>query len=114
AGLGARGPDGAADLGHPDPARHPRRPADRAAALPALGAVRARGRVQPDRPRLPRGRRRDRAGEGIGHVGICKLGYVGLDVSDLDAWTDLLGRTLGVGIAREKAGADEVALAELD
>lgn len=47
-------------------------------------------------------------------MGIRKLGYVGLNVTDLDAWTDLLGRTLGVAVTTEKAGGEEVALAELD
>lgn len=47
-------------------------------------------------------------------MGIRKLGYVGLNVTDVDAWTDLLGRTLGVGVTHAKFGTDEVALAELD
>ncbi|EGG49157.1 2,3-dihydroxybiphenyl 1,2-dioxygenase [Streptomyces griseoaurantiacus M045] len=47
-------------------------------------------------------------------MGIRKLGYVGLDVTDVDAWTDLLGRTLGIGVTTEKSGTDEVSLAELD
>ncbi|GAB3561402.1 VOC family protein [Amycolatopsis endophytica] len=47
-------------------------------------------------------------------MGIRKLGYVGLDVADLDGWTDLLGRTLGVGVTHEKYGTDELALAEID
>jgi len=47
-------------------------------------------------------------------VGIRKLGYVGLNVTDVDAWTDLLGRTLGIGVSTAKLGADEVTLAELD
>jgi 2,3-dihydroxybiphenyl 1,2-dioxygenase len=47
-------------------------------------------------------------------VGIRKLGYVGLDVTDVGAWTDLLGRTLGIGVTTEKSGTDEVTLAELD
>lgn len=47
-------------------------------------------------------------------MGIRKLGYVGLNVTDLDAWTDLLGRTLGIGVTTARLGADEVALAELD
>ncbi|MEU5516002.1 VOC family protein [Streptomyces griseoaurantiacus] len=47
-------------------------------------------------------------------MGIRKLGYVGLDVTDVDAWTDLLGRTLGIGVTTEKSGTDEVTLAELD
>ncbi|MFC4856030.1 VOC family protein [Actinophytocola glycyrrhizae] len=47
-------------------------------------------------------------------MGIRKLGYVGLDVTDVAAWTDLLGRTLGVGVTRVKSGTEEVALAELD
>jgi 2,3-dihydroxybiphenyl 1,2-dioxygenase len=47
-------------------------------------------------------------------VGIRKLGYVGLNVTDVGAWTDLLGRTLGIGVTRAKSGADEVTLAELD
>lgn len=47
-------------------------------------------------------------------MGIRKLGYVGLNVSDLDAWTDLLERTLGVAVTSDKAGPEEVALAELD
>ncbi|GAA5162637.1 VOC family protein [Amycolatopsis dongchuanensis] len=47
-------------------------------------------------------------------MGIRKLGYVGLEVTDVDAWTDLLGRTLGVGVTHAKSGTDEVVLAELD
>lgn len=47
-------------------------------------------------------------------MGIRKLGYVGLDVTDVDAWTDLLCRTLGIGVTTVKFGAGEVALAELD
>jgi 3,4-dihydroxy-9,10-secoandrosta-1,3,5(10)-triene-9,17-dione 4,5-dioxygenase len=47
-------------------------------------------------------------------MGIRKLGYVGLNVSDVEAWTDLLGRTLGVGVTTDKLGPDEVVLAELD
>ena len=47
-------------------------------------------------------------------MGIRKLGYVGLNVTDVEAWTDLLGRTLGVGVTHAKLGTDEVALAELD
>ncbi|MFI1094847.1 VOC family protein [Streptomyces sp. NPDC020917] len=47
-------------------------------------------------------------------MGIRKLGYVGLNVTDVDAWTDLLGRTLGIGVTTAKLGTDEVALLELD
>ncbi len=47
-------------------------------------------------------------------MGIRKLGYVGLNVTDVDAWTDLLGRTLGIGVTTAKFGTDEVTLAELD
>lgn len=47
-------------------------------------------------------------------MGIRKLGYVGLDVSDVDAWIDLFGRTLGVGVTSAKIGTREVALLELD
>ncbi|MGC5562160.1 VOC family protein [Streptomyces sp. FR-108] len=47
-------------------------------------------------------------------MGIRKLGYVGLNVTDVDAWTGLLGRTLGIGVTTEKFGPNEVALAELD
>jgi 3,4-dihydroxy-9,10-secoandrosta-1,3,5(10)-triene-9,17-dione 4,5-dioxygenase len=47
-------------------------------------------------------------------VGIRKLGYVGLDVTDLDAWVDLFERTLGVGATPAKIGTQEVALVELD
>ncbi|MFJ8790655.1 VOC family protein [Streptomyces sp. NPDC102462] len=47
-------------------------------------------------------------------MGIRKLGYVGLHVTDLDAWTELLGRTLGIGVTTAKSGTDDVALAELD
>ncbi|PSM38955.1 2,3-dihydroxybiphenyl 1,2-dioxygenase [Streptomyces dioscori] len=47
-------------------------------------------------------------------MGIRKLGYVGLNVTDVDAWTSLLGHTLGIGVTTEKFGTDEVALAELD
>jgi extradiol dioxygenase len=47
-------------------------------------------------------------------MGIRKLGYVGLDVADIDAWVDLFGRTLGVGVTPAKIGTREVALLELD
>lgn len=47
-------------------------------------------------------------------MGIRKLGYVGLNVTDVGAWTDLLGRTLGIGVTTEELGTDEVALVELD
>ncbi|MFJ1761363.1 VOC family protein [Amycolatopsis sp. NPDC088138] len=47
-------------------------------------------------------------------MGIRKLGYVGLNVTDVDAWTGLLGRTLGIGVTRAKSGTDEVTLAEMD
>ncbi|MEC3992164.1 VOC family protein [Actinacidiphila sp. DG2A-62] len=47
-------------------------------------------------------------------MGVSKLGYVGLDVTDLDAWTGLLDRMLGVGVTHDKIGAENVALAELD
>ncbi len=47
-------------------------------------------------------------------MGIRKLGYVGLNVTDVDAWTDLLGRTLGIGVSHAKSGTDEVVLAEMD
>ncbi|MFG2514109.1 VOC family protein [Streptomyces sp. NPDC048584] len=47
-------------------------------------------------------------------MGIRKLGYVGLNVTDVDAWTQLLGPTLGIGVTTAKFGADEVTLAELD
>ncbi|CAM4047969.1 VOC family protein [Kibdelosporangium persicum] len=47
-------------------------------------------------------------------MGIRKLGYVGLNVTDVDAWTDLFERTLGIGVTTVKSGTDEVALAELD
>ncbi|GAA3564714.1 biphenyl-2,3-diol 1,2-dioxygenase [Amycolatopsis ultiminotia] len=47
-------------------------------------------------------------------VGIRKLGYVGLNVTDVEAWIDLLGRTLGIGVTHAKSGSAEVVLAELD
>lgn len=47
-------------------------------------------------------------------MGIRRLGYVGLDVTDVDAWTALLGRTLGVGVTADTSGSQEVLLAELD
>ncbi|MFD4640171.1 VOC family protein [Lentzea sp. NPDC058436] len=47
-------------------------------------------------------------------MGIRKLGYVGLNVTDVDAWTDLLWRTLGVGVTDAKSGMDTIALAEMD
>jgi len=47
-------------------------------------------------------------------MGIRKLGYVGLDVTDVEAWRDLFDRTLGVGSSTEKLGTDEVLLLELD
>ncbi|MFF9490147.1 VOC family protein [Streptomyces sp. NPDC014676] len=47
-------------------------------------------------------------------MGVTKLGYVGLNVSDLDAWNSLLGRTLGVGVTFDEIGTENVALAELD
>ncbi|WP_434447358.1 VOC family protein [Lentzea sp. E54] len=47
-------------------------------------------------------------------MGVRKLGYVGLNVTDIGAWTDLLRRTLGVGVTHAKFGADEIALVEMD
>lgn len=47
-------------------------------------------------------------------MGVCKLGYVGLDVSDIRAWKELLDSTFGVGTSLLEGGAGEVALAELD
>jgi len=47
-------------------------------------------------------------------VGIRELGYVGLNVTDVDAWTDLFDRTLGVPNTREKAGTDEIVLLGVD
>ncbi|MFD2488125.1 VOC family protein [Amycolatopsis jiangsuensis] len=47
-------------------------------------------------------------------MGIRKLGYVGLNVTDVGAWTELLGRTLGIGVTRVSSAAGEVVLAELD
>ncbi|SEQ94035.1 VOC family protein [Lentzea albida] len=47
-------------------------------------------------------------------MGIRKLGYVGLNVTDVDAWTDLLWRTLGVGVTDAKSGTETIALAEMD
>lgn len=47
-------------------------------------------------------------------MGIRKLGYVGLNVVDVDAWVNLFERTLGVGVTSAKIGMQEVALAELD
>ncbi|MFJ3890932.1 VOC family protein [Streptomyces rubrogriseus] len=47
-------------------------------------------------------------------MGVRKLGYVGLDVTDVDAWTDLFSRTLGVGATFDKIGTEDVALLELD
>jgi extradiol dioxygenase len=47
-------------------------------------------------------------------VGISKLGYVGLNVTDVAAWVDLFDGTLGVGNTREKAGSEEVVLLQLD
>lgn len=47
-------------------------------------------------------------------MGICRLGYVGLNATDVEGWQDLLWRTFGVGTVAEKSGADEAVLAELD
>ncbi|MGC8917747.1 VOC family protein [Streptomyces sp. PG2] len=47
-------------------------------------------------------------------MGIRKLGVRRPRRDDVDAWTDLLGRTLGIGVTTEKSGTDEVTLAELD
>ena len=47
-------------------------------------------------------------------MGIRELGYVGLNVTDVDAWTDLFDRTLGVPNTREKAGTDEIVLLGVD
>lgn len=47
-------------------------------------------------------------------MGIRKLGYVGLNVTDVEAWTDLLKRTLGIGVTTAKFGTEEIGLAELD
>jgi extradiol dioxygenase len=50
----------------------------------------------------------------VSTVGIRKLGYVGLDVTDVGAWTDLLQRALGIGVTTAEFGTTEIALAELD
>ncbi|MFG2517375.1 VOC family protein [Streptomyces sp. NPDC048584] len=47
-------------------------------------------------------------------MGVRKLGHVGLNVTDVDAWTDLFSRTLGVGVTFDKIGEEDVALLELD
>jgi extradiol dioxygenase len=47
-------------------------------------------------------------------MGIRKLGYVGLNVVDVDGWVTLFEHTLGVGVTSVKIGTQEVALAELD
>lgn len=50
-------------------------------------------------------------------MGVSKLGYVGLDVADLAAWQDMLGRTFGVATSPDPAGAEgaeDVALVEID
>ncbi|GGJ58299.1 VOC family protein [Streptomyces brasiliensis] len=47
-------------------------------------------------------------------MGVCKLGYVSLNVTDVDAWTGLFSRTLGVEATSDKIGAQDVALLELD
>jgi len=47
-------------------------------------------------------------------MGVCQLGYVGLNVTDVGAWVELLGPTLGVGVSAAQDGQQEVTLAELD
>lgn len=49
-------------------------------------------------------------------MGICRLGYVGLDVTDVDDWTKLFQHTLGVGARTSEGGAsgDRPILLELD
>jgi extradiol dioxygenase len=47
-------------------------------------------------------------------MGISKLGYVGLDVSDIAAWQDMLKGTFGVDAPLAGEGDDAVALAEID
>jgi 2,3-dihydroxybiphenyl 1,2-dioxygenase len=47
-------------------------------------------------------------------MGVCQLGYVGLNVTDVGSWAELLGPTLGVGVNVAKDGDQEVTLAELD
>lgn len=47
-------------------------------------------------------------------MGVSKLGYIGLDVSDLEAWKAMLDRTFGVRTSTLGVGVGEVALAELD
>ena len=47
-------------------------------------------------------------------MGVRKLGYVGLDVTDLTAWVELFEHTLGVGATPAEFGGRKVALLELD
>ncbi|GAB2480326.1 VOC family protein [Nocardiopsis aegyptia] len=47
-------------------------------------------------------------------MGIRRLGYVGLNVTDVDAWVDLFDRTLGVKAWKEDDGDRQVTLLELD
>ncbi|MCS7476789.1 VOC family protein [Umezawaea endophytica] len=47
-------------------------------------------------------------------MGISKLGYVGLNTTDVEAWTTLFDRTLGVKSATVEFGTEEVVLAALD
>jgi 2,3-dihydroxybiphenyl 1,2-dioxygenase len=47
-------------------------------------------------------------------VGIRKLGYVGLNVTGVDAWREMLSATFGVASSSAKVGTEDVLLAELD
>ena len=47
-------------------------------------------------------------------MGIRRLGYVGLSVTDVAAWVDLFDRTLGVKARQEEDGDQQVTLLELD
>lgn len=47
-------------------------------------------------------------------MGIRKLGYVGLDVTNVDAWRELLADTFGVGSSPVTIGSETPVLAELD
>jgi extradiol dioxygenase len=47
-------------------------------------------------------------------MGIRRLGYVGLDVTDTDAWAELLGPTLGVGCETDDENPDKAVLAAMD
>lgn len=47
-------------------------------------------------------------------VGVGKLGWIGLNVSDVPAWKEMLQSAFGVATSSLRTGADEITIAEVD